>query len=225
MKVQDLKQSVDLQRKQLNDCRAEITALKMHIEGARASRGWTVGESENTKTSYSGNSKEENKSSCSEPEELKNVDSTSRIPEATIFVSKDAQTEEKVVEINQVAVVSNSVESTSTKSDENGNVKHYVTDSTIVSCNNIVEYQDDAYNLISDSQSQNDVSNQNPGSLKRERTAEKMVILGNTCLYGASITSFHFVEGLFIKGDFFLARQWRPSKFFQMRYLRLFLTF
>ncbi|XP_074581900.1 uncharacterized protein LOC141838350 isoform X1 [Curcuma longa] len=174
--VQDLKQSVDLQRKQLNDCRAEITALKMHIEGARASRGWTVGESENTKTSYSGNSKEENKSSCSEPEELKNVDSTSRIPEATIFVSKDAQTEEKVVEINQVAVVSNSVESTSTKLDENGNVKHYVTDSTIVSCNNIVEYQDDAYNLISDSQSQNDVSNQNPGSLKRERTAEKMAM-------------------------------------------------
>lgn len=201
MKVQDLKQSVDLQRKQLNDCRAEITALKMHIEGARASRGWTVRESENTKISYSGNSKDENKSSCSEPEELKNVDSTSRSPEATIFISEDSQTEEKVVEINQVTVVSNSVESTSTKLDENGhqtteNVKHYVTDSTIVSCNNIAEYQEDAYNLISDSQSQNEISNQNPGSLKRERTAEKMVILGNTCLYGANITSFHFVQGL-----------------------------
>ncbi|KAG6523455.1 hypothetical protein ZIOFF_013313 [Zingiber officinale] len=117
----------------------------------------------------------------SEPEELKNLDSISRSPKATIFVSKDAQTEEKVVEIHQVVVVSNSVDSTSTKSDENchqtsENVKHYVTDSTIVSCNNIAEYQDYAYNLISDSQSQNEVSNQNPGSLERERTAEKMAM-------------------------------------------------
>ncbi|CAK9150667.1 unnamed protein product [Ilex paraguariensis] len=38
--VQDLKQSLDHQRKELNDCRAEITSLKMHIEGARS--GWSL---------------------------------------------------------------------------------------------------------------------------------------------------------------------------------------
>lgn len=34
--VQDLKQSLVSQRKELNDCTAEITSLKMRIEGARA---------------------------------------------------------------------------------------------------------------------------------------------------------------------------------------------
>ncbi|CAA6673224.1 unnamed protein product [Spirodela intermedia] len=39
-KVYDLKQSLELQRKELNECRAEITSLKMHIESSRASQGW-----------------------------------------------------------------------------------------------------------------------------------------------------------------------------------------
>ncbi|KAF2538102.1 hypothetical protein F2Q68_00022654 [Brassica cretica] len=34
--VQSLKQSSEHQRRNLNDCRAEITSLKMHIEGSRA---------------------------------------------------------------------------------------------------------------------------------------------------------------------------------------------
>ncbi|KAL6125678.1 hypothetical protein ACLB2K_073733 [Fragaria x ananassa] len=33
--VQDLRQSLEHQRKELNGCRAEVTALKMHIEGSR----------------------------------------------------------------------------------------------------------------------------------------------------------------------------------------------
>ena len=34
--MQSLKQSSEHQRRNLNDCRAEITSLKMHIEGSRA---------------------------------------------------------------------------------------------------------------------------------------------------------------------------------------------
>lgn len=40
MQVKDLNQSLERQRKELNDCRAEITALKMHIEGSRS--GWNL---------------------------------------------------------------------------------------------------------------------------------------------------------------------------------------
>lgn len=36
--VQDLQQSLKRQRKELNDCRAEITSLKMQIEGAQSRR-------------------------------------------------------------------------------------------------------------------------------------------------------------------------------------------
>lgn len=36
--MQSLKQSSEHQRRNLNDCRAEITSLKMHIEGSRASQ-------------------------------------------------------------------------------------------------------------------------------------------------------------------------------------------
>lgn len=36
--VHELKQSLDNQRKELNECRAEITSLKMHIEGARSGK-------------------------------------------------------------------------------------------------------------------------------------------------------------------------------------------
>ncbi|KAI3857729.1 hypothetical protein MKW92_041680, partial [Papaver armeniacum] len=38
VEAQDLKQSLELQRQELNDCRAEITSLKMHIEGSRSEK-------------------------------------------------------------------------------------------------------------------------------------------------------------------------------------------
>lgn len=176
---------MDLQRKQLNDCRAEITALKMHIEGARASRGWTAGESENTKTCYADNSKEEKKSSYSEPEELKGVDSGTRNQEAAFSLSEDVLAEEKVVEINQVAVVSKSVGSVSSNPDENHGYqatedvisKHnnVISDLSVMSCNGSIECQESVHNHISELQSDNKGLNQNSGSLKREKTSEKMV--------------------------------------------------
>ncbi|WOL17581.1 lisH domain and HEAT repeat-containing protein [Canna indica] len=184
--VQDLKQSMDLQRKQLNDCRAEITALKMHIEGARASRGWSAGENENNKASYTDTSKEEKKSTYDDPEELKGVDSSNRNSEAVTYPSEGVRIEEKMVDINEVPVVSKAVESVSSSSDEkhgyqaHEDVKLKPTDtnckSTVISSNGSAECQENIYNLISESQSGNKGLNQNLESLKREKTSEKMAL-------------------------------------------------
>lgn len=175
---------MDLQRKQLNDCRAEITALKMHIEGARASRSWTAGESESTKAPYTDKSKEEKKTSCGELEDLKGVHSTTRNPEPIIALSEDVQSEEKVVEINEVAVVSKSVDLVSTNSDENHGYQasedvrsrphNIVSDAANVSCNDSVEYQENAHKLISELKSEDKGLNQNSESPKRGKT-QKMV--------------------------------------------------
>ncbi|CAL9160768.1 uncharacterized protein LOC103980791 isoform X1 [Musa acuminata AAA Group] len=183
--VQNLKQSMDLQRKQLNDCRAEITALKMHIEGARASRSWTAGESESTKAPYTDKSKEEKKTSYGELEDLKGVDSTTRNPEPIIALSEDVQSEEKVVEINEVAVVSKSVDLVSTNSDENHGYQasedvrsrphNIVSDAANVSCNDSVEYQENVHKLISELKSEDKGLNQNSESPKRGKT-QKMAL-------------------------------------------------
>ncbi|CAL9755945.1 unnamed protein product [Musa acuminata subsp. burmannicoides] len=175
--VLDLKQSMDLQRQQLNDYRAEITALKMHIEGAQASRGWTTGGGENKKPPYTEKSKEEKKSSYNELEEFKGVDSSTRNPESVKSLSEDVQMEEKVVEINELAVISKSVESLSTNSDGNdgyqtsedvrSKANDVVSDSTIVSCNGAVEYQENVHNLISESQSDDKGLDQNSVTLKK----------------------------------------------------------
>lgn len=44
--VQSLKQSLESQRQELNECRAEITSLKMHIEGARSARNFIASDFE-----------------------------------------------------------------------------------------------------------------------------------------------------------------------------------
>jgi hypothetical protein len=41
LKLQDLKQAMEIQRKELNNCRVEITALEMHIEGSRSGKAWS----------------------------------------------------------------------------------------------------------------------------------------------------------------------------------------
>lgn len=41
-----MKQSLDSQRQELNECRAEITSLKMHIEGARSGRNFVASDLE-----------------------------------------------------------------------------------------------------------------------------------------------------------------------------------
>uniref|UniRef100_A0ACD5VLQ2 Uncharacterized protein n=2 Tax=Avena sativa TaxID=4498 RepID=A0ACD5VLQ2_AVESA len=54
--VQDLKQSLDVHRKELNDCRAEITALKMHIEGTQSSKQMSVGDTDGLTSQLNANS-------------------------------------------------------------------------------------------------------------------------------------------------------------------------
>ncbi|KAG9450463.1 hypothetical protein H6P81_010428 [Aristolochia fimbriata] len=69
--VQSLKQSHEHQRKELNECRAEITSLKMHIEGSRSFRGWVGGDSENVKATQTDDYEAEIKSLKMEIEKLK----------------------------------------------------------------------------------------------------------------------------------------------------------
>ncbi|XP_008810046.2 RAB11-binding protein RELCH homolog isoform X2 [Phoenix dactylifera] len=182
--VQGLKQSLDLQRKELNDCRAEITALKMHIEGARASRGWT-GESERRQSLSIDKSKEEMKSSHSEIENLKTSTGNSE--------SEDTQPEEKVVGANEVALSSNPIESVfgsyvknaectseEDRSTPEDRIKpnDAISDSLTISCNGnlLTENRQNLHNHISDSPAEDRGFVQKTESPKRERTSDKMAL-------------------------------------------------
>ncbi|GAB2300022.1 hypothetical protein Dimus_034064 [Dionaea muscipula] len=54
-----MKQLVENQRKELNDCRAEITSLKMCIEGSRSGRDVQVNDNDILQSQSSGHKKEE----------------------------------------------------------------------------------------------------------------------------------------------------------------------
>ncbi|PQQ12717.1 lisH domain and HEAT repeat-containing protein isoform X2 [Prunus yedoensis var. nudiflora] len=69
--VQNLKQSLEHQRKELNDCRAEITALKMHIEGYRSGRNMVAADADHVQSLSLERYREEVKSLQMELESLK----------------------------------------------------------------------------------------------------------------------------------------------------------
>uniref|UniRef100_A0A453ETX0 LisH domain-containing protein n=1 Tax=Aegilops tauschii subsp. strangulata TaxID=200361 RepID=A0A453ETX0_AEGTS len=73
--VRDLKQSLDVHRKELNDCRAEITALKMHIEGTQSSKQMPVGDTDGFSTQLNANSMGEAAALINEHENLKGTES------------------------------------------------------------------------------------------------------------------------------------------------------
>ncbi|VAH60790.1 unnamed protein product [Triticum turgidum subsp. durum] len=73
--VRDLKQSLDVHRKELNDCRAEITALKMHIEGTQSSKQMPVGDTDVFSTQLNANSMGEAAALINEHENLKGTES------------------------------------------------------------------------------------------------------------------------------------------------------
>ncbi|XP_071679532.1 uncharacterized protein [Lolium perenne] len=83
--VQDLKQTLDAHRKELNDCRAEITALKMHIEGTQSSKQMSVGDTDVT-------------SQINEHENFKGTESvtTTLVPGESL--TKDTQKDHKNIE-------------------------------------------------------------------------------------------------------------------------------
>lgn len=188
--VQGLKKSLDLQRKEINDCRAEITALKMHIEGARASRGW-IGESESAQSLSIDNSKEEMKSLHNETE---NSEISAGNSESILSVNKGIQPEEKIVEVNEETIPSNPIESLSGSYVDNAELQtseedrmkpedrikpnDTSSDSLTISCNgnSLPENRHNPHDHISDSPAEDRGFVQKSESPKRERTSDKMAL-------------------------------------------------
>nr|CAD1834951.1 unnamed protein product [Ananas comosus var. bracteatus] len=185
--VQNQKQLLEIQRKELNDCRAEITALKMHIEGARSSKQW-AGESEVIKSLDADNSKEETKLLQSETENIKRTGSTTNFSESIVPLAESKQPEE-VVLVKEVAETSKPVESISdsnvdstdrlTSEEERLKSSTTVLVTSAVSCNgntSIVKHESPNNNiLVSLSEDKGPVENiQSP--TKKERASEKMAL-------------------------------------------------
>lgn len=106
--VKVLKQSLELQRKELNECRAEITSLKMHLEGSRASRGWHTGEIEGIKSPCI-DKKEEIGFQHMETERTIVTKVLRDSSKSMASQGEDTQPEEKVLEMNEAGVMSNSL--------------------------------------------------------------------------------------------------------------------
>ncbi|KAL5726561.1 hypothetical protein ACHQM5_009596 [Ranunculus cassubicifolius] len=116
--LKDMKQSLELKRTQLNDCRAEITSLKMHIEGSRSAKNWNIGDNEHVPSQSIESYKEEIISLQKEIESLKASGVVGRNPvESVIYENENVQPEEKVVEVHEENVtMSPSLDLTSTVS-------------------------------------------------------------------------------------------------------------
>lgn len=97
-----LKQSLEHQRKELNDCRAEITSLKMHLEGSLSGNNLVVKEVNSVQSQSVEKYEEEIKKLQVEIDSLmeKNV----RAPEPGNYVGSEMenfQTDDKVIEIHE----------------------------------------------------------------------------------------------------------------------------
>lgn len=109
--MQSLKQSLERQRKELNDCRAEITSLKMHIEGSRSVRNLLAGDSEHMHSGSLDSYKEEIKLLQKEIESLKTrkyITEKSKNDDSELIEIKD-----KVVDVQEDSAVMSPVEITS----------------------------------------------------------------------------------------------------------------
>ena len=94
-----MKQSLEQQRKELNGCRSEITALKMHIEGSCSGRNFLANDVDHVQSQPLEKYKEEIKSLQMEIESLKAKSMNTLDSVYSVKSEKDVQTEEKVVEI------------------------------------------------------------------------------------------------------------------------------
>nr|KJB10468.1 hypothetical protein B456_001G202700 [Gossypium raimondii] len=99
--TQDLKQALENQRKELNDCRAEITSLKMHIEGSSSLQNPVAANLDSTQSEAIESYKEEIKSLQMEIERLKaEKTNISDLVDSSCGDKEAIQTEEKVVEMD-----------------------------------------------------------------------------------------------------------------------------
>ncbi|OMP04717.1 hypothetical protein COLO4_09374 [Corchorus olitorius] len=100
--IQDLKRTWEHQRKELNDCRAEITSLKMHIEGSLSVQNSVATNVGPTQSQASDSYNEEVKSLQMEIARLKAmITNTPDIVDSSIAEIESIQTEEKVVEMDE----------------------------------------------------------------------------------------------------------------------------
>ncbi|XVF20742.1 hypothetical protein REPUB_Repub12eG0029200 [Reevesia pubescens] len=109
--VHDLKQGWEHQKKELNDCRAEITSLKMHIEGSRSVQNFVATNVDSAQSQALENYKEELKSLQMEIERLK--EEKRNIPDlvdSSCAEKESTQTEEKVVEMDENKTISHPIE-------------------------------------------------------------------------------------------------------------------
>lgn len=139
--VQDLRQSLEHQRKELNECRAEITSLKMHIEGSRSSRSLLSADSEPAQYESLANYKEEIKSLKMELKHLKAKYSIPMDPVNSVsFENDDSQTKDVLVEIlEDKNVISQAL-------DDNKDIVNNISEGTTLSSND--ERIDSVENLI-----------------------------------------------------------------------------
>ncbi|XP_022133812.1 lisH domain and HEAT repeat-containing protein KIAA1468 homolog [Momordica charantia] len=100
--VQDLKKSWEHQRKELNDCRSEITALKMHSSGSHSNSYSVVNDADPGQLQSSETYKEEIKLLQIEIENLKAKNMNSSDPvEQIVLKEVTEKPEERVVEIHE----------------------------------------------------------------------------------------------------------------------------
>lgn len=100
--VHDLKQNIEHQRKALNDCRAEITSLKMHIEGSLSGRNLVTTDGEHVQSQASESYTEEIKALQCEIERLKGKNKDAPGSMGSVQSEESiVQTDEKVVEVDE----------------------------------------------------------------------------------------------------------------------------
>ncbi|KAH9739261.1 rab11-binding protein relch [Citrus sinensis] len=98
--ILDLKKTTEHQRRELNDCTAEITALKMHIEGSHSVRNFATTNGDVIQSQPVERYEEEIKSLLKEIERLR-AKSTNASDSLGSVYSESMQTEEKVVEVDE----------------------------------------------------------------------------------------------------------------------------
>lgn len=95
--VQVLKQLLEQQRRELNECRAEVTSLKMHIEGSLSGRNVLAGDADSLQSQTMEKYREEIKSLQLEIETLK----AKEMVAPNSLESIDSLREEAVIEIHE----------------------------------------------------------------------------------------------------------------------------
>ncbi|CAM0881248.1 unnamed protein product [Alopecurus aequalis] len=98
--VQDLKQTLDVYRKELNDCRAEITALKMLIEGTQSSKQMSVGDTDGLTSQLNANSLVDAVALINEHENFKGAESVTITQVTAVSLTEDTQKDDKNIEVS-----------------------------------------------------------------------------------------------------------------------------